>query len=180
MSKPILLKAEPFGSSFKLTIPSEYNRLRVKDMVLNEKITIFQMTPRVRGSKEQRGYLEGAVIWVYANWQYGLDPRKPENHEKARYLFKQDFNYEVVKDKNGNPRRIPVSLKGKHAEALDRYVSWAQENGAPIPNEALYKLWRDQYSTDYQWAHYWDWLEKLGLEHDAHPSAETIKERLKL
>lgn len=178
--KPILLKVEPFGDSFKLTIPSEYNRMRVKDLVRKEKVTLFQMTPRVRASKNQRGYLEGAVIWVYANWQYGLDPRKPETHEQARYLFKQDFNYTVVKDKNGNPRRIPQSLKGKHAEALDTYVTWAQENGAPVPNEQLYKLWRDKYSMEPRWEHYWDFLEELELEHDAMPSSETIKQKLEL
>lgn len=178
--KAILLKAEPFGNSFKLTIPSDYNKLLIKDLVLNQKVSLFEIRPRVRASKNQRGYLEGAVIWVYANWQYGLDPRKPENHEKARYLFKQDFNYEVVKDKHGNPRRIPMSLKGKQVDALDTYVSWAQENGAPVPNEQLYKMWRDKYSMEPKWGHYWDFLEHLGLEHDAHPSAETIKEKLKL
>lgn len=178
--KPILLKAEPYGNSFKLTIPSEYNRLRVKDMVINEKVTLFQIMPRIRASRNQRGYLEGAVVWVYANWQYGLDPRKPENHETARNLFKQDFNYKIVNDRNGNPVRIPESLRNKQTEALDRYTSWAQENGAPIPNEQLYKLWRDKYSMDPRWQNYWDFLEELGLEHDAHPSNETLKEKLKL
>ena len=178
--KPILLKAERVGKSYRLTIPSEYNKLRVRDYVMKEGIQLFQMLPRVRASKSQRGYLEGAIVWVYGNWQYGLDPRVPENHEKARYLFKQDFNYEIVKDKDGNPRRIPMSLKGKHAEALDRYVNWAQENGAPVPNEQLYKLWRDKYSMEPRWEHYWDFLEELELEHDAMPSSETIKQKLEL
>lgn len=178
--KPILLKAEPHGNSFKLTIPSEYNRLRVKDYVVKEKVTLFQMLPRVRASRSQRGYLEGAVIWVYANWQYGLDPRNPETHETARDLFKRDFNYEIVRDREGKPSRIQMSLKGKQTQALDNYVEWAQENGAPVPNENLYKLWRDTYSMEPKWEHYWDFLEQLGLEHDAMPSKETMKQKLQL
>jgi len=148
--------------------------------VREDNVTLFELRPRVRASRKQQGYLEGAVIWVYAKWQYGLDPRNPENHEKARFLFKRDFLFEIIKDKKGNPARVPMSLRNRQTEALDKYVSWAQENGAPVPNEELYKLWRDTYSMEPRWEHYWDFLDQLGLEHDAHPSSETIKEKLKL
>lgn len=178
--KPILLTAEPHKDSFKLTIPSEFNRIRIKELVKNDGVKYFELRPRVRASRKQQGYLEGAVIWVYAKWQYGLDPRKPETHEQARYLFKRDFHYDVVKDKDGKPQRVPKSLRKKHAEALDTYVNWAQENGAPVPNEQLYKLWRDEYSMVPTWEHYWDWLDQLGLEHDAHPTRETIAEKIAL
>jgi len=176
----ILVKAEKIDDSFRLVIPSEYNRILMRKLVKEDGIELFELRPRVRGSRKQRGYLEGAVIWVWAKWQYGLDPRNPETHEQARYLFKQHFLFDVVQDRKGNPRRVPQSLSGKHAEALETYTNWAQENGAPIPNEQLYKLWRDQYSMEPKWEHYWDWLEYLGLEHDAHPSKETIAEKLKL
>lgn len=170
----ILIQAEPHGDTFKLSIPSEYNRLLVKDMVRSGRVTLFELVPRVRGSKKQRGYLEGAVVPAYGLWQYDLDPRQPKNAEKARDLFKYDFNYIVVAGRDKKPRRVPQSLKGKHAEVLDRYTEWAQENGAPVPNEQLYKKWRDEYSMDTRYDNYYDWLAALGLECDAMPSAETF------
>ena len=91
MSK-ILLEASENG----LHIPSEFNRLRVKQMV-KDGTKLFELTPRIRASRKQQGYLEGAVIPAYGKWQYGLDPRKPESAKTARNLFKQDFWYMVVK-----------------------------------------------------------------------------------
>jgi hypothetical protein len=179
MARKILIQAEPFKDSFKLTIPSEYNRAVVKELVLKDKVTLFELNPRIRSSKNQRGYLEGAVIPVYCHWQYGLDPRKPDDIKRARDLFKLDFHYEIVKTKTGEPKKIPVSLRNEQAHVLNKYTEWASENGAPIPNENLYKLWRDHYSMYVRWEHYWDWLDYLGLEHDSMPSAEAIKEKMK-
>lgn len=177
MARKILLQAEPFKDSFKLTIPSEYNRILVKEMVLNRKVRWFELTPRVRSSKSQRGYLEGAVVPVYCYWQYGVDPRQP-SEDKARDLFKLDFWYEIVKKRNGEPEKVMLSWSKRQAEVLDKYTSWAQENGAPVPNEKLYLLWRDTYSMDTRWTHYWDWLDYLGLDHDSMPSQETINQKL--
>lgn len=174
MSK-ILIQAEPHGDSFKLSIPSEYNRLRIKDMVRSGRVNLFELVPRVRASKRQRGYLEGAVVPAYGHWQYNLDPRDPKSSEKARDLFKYDFNSIVVSGRDKKPRRVPQSLKGKHAEMLDKYTEWAQENGAPIPNEKLYKTWRDEYSKDTRWSNYYDWLDALELDVDSMPSLETLK-----
>lgn len=177
MARKILLQAEPFNDSFKLTIPSEYNRLIIKDLVRNQKVRWFELTARIRSSRSQRGYLEGAIVPVYCYWQYGIDPRQP-NEEKVRDLFKLDFWYEIVKKRSGEPEKVMLSWRKQQAEVLDKYTAWAQENGAPVPNEKLYKLWRDTYSMDTRWVHYWDWLDFLGLEHDAMPSAETINQKL--
>lgn len=168
MSK-ILITATEKG----LVIPSEYNRLRVKEMV-KKGTTLFELVPRVRGSKQQQKYLEAAVIPCYAKWQYNLDPQKPESAQIARNLFKQDFHYAVLKDRDGNPKKTLKSLAGCHKEVLDKYTEWAQENGAPIPNENLYKRWRDEYSMDARWRNYHDWLDYLGIEDDAMPSEETF------
>lgn len=170
MANPILIEATENG----LKIPSEYNRARVKQMV-KDGTTLFELTPRIRASRKQTGYLEGAVIFAWAKYQYGLDPRKPENHEKARNLFKQDFWYEVIKDKNGNPKKTVKSLKGSHKEALNNYTDLAEQNGYPIPNEKLYLKWRDEWSMVPQWSDYYNWLDFLGLEEDSMPSAETFK-----
>lgn len=172
MSK-ILIEATDRG----LVIPSEFNRARVKQMV-KDGTKIFELTPRIRASKKQVGYLEGAVIPCYAKWQYDLDPRKPENAETARNLFKQDFWFTIIKDKDSNPKKTIKSLKNGHKEALDKYTQWAQENGAPIPNENLYKTWRDEYSMDLRFANYHDWLAFLELDDDSMPSAELLKAKL--
>jgi hypothetical protein len=169
MSNKILIQASETG----LSIPSEYNRAKVKQLV-KEGVTLFELTPRIRASKKQTGYLEGAVIFAWAKYQYGLDPKNPETHEKARNLFKQDFWFEVIKDRNGNPKKTLKSLSGSHGEALNVYTELATENGYPIPNEKLYLKWRDEYSMETRWSNYYDWLDFLGLEEDSMPSDETF------
>lgn len=169
MANVILIEATENG----LRIPSEYNKARVKQMV-KDGTTLFELTPRIRASRKQTGYLEAAVIPTYAQWQYGLNPRDPKNHETARNLFKQDFHYAVVKDRQGNPKKTMKSLKGCQAEVLNKYTEWASENGAPIPNENLYKTWRDEWSMDTRFSDYYDFLNFLGLEVDSMPSAEQM------
>lgn len=169
MANPILIEATENG----LSIPSEYNKARVKQMV-KDGTKLFELTPRVRASRKQTGYLEGAVVYAWGKYQYGLDPRKPENHEKARQLFKQDFWYEIIKDRNGNPKKTVKSLKNSHRQALDAYMELAPENGYPIPNEKLYLKWRDEWSMDVRFTNYYDWLDFLGLEEDSMPSEETF------
>lgn len=169
MSK-ILIEATEKG----LQIPSEYNKAMVKQMV-KDGVKLFELIPRIRSSRKQQGYLEGAVIPAYGKWQYGLDPRKPDSAEVARNLFKQDFHYTVIKDRNGNPKKTLRSLKGCHREALEKYMELAPENGMPIPNEQLYKTWRDEYSMDLRFTNYYDWLDFLGLEEDSMPSLKALE-----
>ena len=169
MSNKILIQATENG----LTIPSEYNKAKVKQLV-KDGVTLFELTPRVRASKKQTGYLEGAVIYAWAKYQYGLDPRNPETHEKARNLFKQDFWFDVIKDRNGNPKKTLRSLRGHHRDALEAYMDIAPENGYPIPNEKLYLKWRDEFSMDTRWSNYYDFLDFLGLEEDSMPSEEAF------
>ena len=169
----ILIEATEKG----LTIPSEYNRARVKEMVKGG-TKLFELTPRIRSSKKQVGYLEGAVIPAYGKWQYNLDPTIPKHTKVARNLFKQDFWFTVLKDRDGKPKKTTKSLQGFHRQALDAYMELAAENGMPIPNENLYKTWRDQYSMNPKWLNYYDWLDYLGLEVDAMPSAEALNQQL--
>lgn len=176
--KGILVEAKVDGDQFRLVIPSEYNRLRLREMVKHDHITLYELKPRVRASKAQRGYLEGAVIPAYGHWQYQLDPRKPADMKRARELFKLDFHYDVVRDRDGSPKRVPKSLKSSHRDALDAYMQLAPENGMPIPNESLYKTWRDEYSMDTRWENYWDFLDHLGLECDSMPSAQELRRLL--
>lgn len=157
----------------RLHIPSEYNKAKIKELI-KDGVKLFELTPRIRASRKQQGYLEGAVIPAWGHYQYGLDPRKPENAQLARNLFKQDFHYTVIKNRDGNPKKTMKSLKGCHREVLDKYTEWAQENGGVIPNESLYKKYRDEYSMDIRYSNYYDWLNALGLEVDSMPSAETF------
>lgn len=161
-----------------LTIPSEYNKLKVKQWV-KDGVTLFELTPRVRGSRKQQQFLEAAVVPAWAHFQYDIDPRDPSKRELARTLFKQDWNYTVVKDKSGNPRRVAQSLKNRHREVLDRYMNEAPENGFPMPNNELYLMWRDQFSMEPKYADYYDWLDALNLDVDSMPSKETLEEFVK-
>lgn len=161
------------GTPIQLWIPSEWNAQIFRQWQKTD--GYFRIRPVKRQTKQQVKYLEGAVIPCWGKYQYGIDPRNHEMAETARTLFKQDFNHIIIKDVKGNPRRVAQSLKGKHIEVLDKYTEYAKENGYPIPNEDLYKLWRDKYSMDLRWISYWDWLEAVGLEVDTMPSDQTIK-----
>lgn len=172
--KKILVKKNKQGTGFDLG--SDHNRAVFKDWL--QKHDLFEITPRIRGSKAQVRYLEGAVIPAYAHFQYDIDPRDPHQHEIARTLFKQDFHYTIVTDRAGKLRRVARSLKDHHREVLDKYTTWAAENGAPIPNEKLYELWRDEFSMEVRWNSYWDWLHELELAPDAMPSSELVKSKL--
>lgn len=168
MSK-ILIQATEKG----LSIPSEYNKLKVQQMI-KDGTTLFELTPRIRASRKQQGYVEGALIGAWGKYQYDIDPRDPMKRELARTLFKQDWNHVIIKDKDGKPRKVAQSLSGKHKQVLDKYMELAPENGYPIPNNELYIKWRDEYSMMPEWADYWDWLAFLGLEEDSMPSQETF------
>jgi hypothetical protein len=121
-------------------------------------------------TRASRGYLEGAVIPAYCNWQYNIDPRAKGKDEARRYLFKKDFNYEIVERRDGQPQRIPVSTKGIVKQVLDRFTRYAEENGCPIPNPELYKEYKNKWNMDNRFPTYHDFLEFLGLEVDAMPS----------
>lgn len=125
-------------------------------------------------SVASRGYLEGAVIPEYCRWQYGIDPRAKGMATQRRSLFKRDFNYEIVENRQGEPVRAEASSKGLAKEILGKYTRYCEENGCPIPNADLYKYWKDNYSMEKRFAHYFDWLEFLGLETDSMPSQQTL------
>ncbi len=171
MKKPII--ATPNKERTGFHFPSEYNRRVFLDWL--KKYDSFKIEPRARNTRKRRAFLEAAVIPCWGQFNYNLDPRKPENAETARTLFKQDFHYEVVKDRKGQPKRVAKSLADSHADVLEIYTRYAEENGAPIPNPDLYNLWRDQYSSDFRWDNYYDWLTFLELEVDSMPTRECFK-----
>jgi hypothetical protein len=164
--------AQPNKEKTGFYFASEYNRRTFLDWL--KKYEYIEVRPRAKRSKKRQAFLEAAVIPCWGKFNYGLDPLKPSDVEKARMLFKQDFHYEIVKDKSGNPKRIEKSLAGCHADVLDVYTRYAEENGAPIPNADLYKCWRDQFGMDFRFQNYYEWLNFLGLEVDSMPSRETL------
>lgn len=126
-------------------------------------------------TKSSRRYLEGAVMVAYAHWQYGVDPKDKTKHEICRQLFKQDFNYDIETSRNGEPRRVAKSSKNQAKVLLADFTRYAEENGCPIPNAELYKLYKNKWSMDKRFETYHHFLEFLGLEVDAMPSAQTLK-----
>jgi hypothetical protein len=153
--------------------PSEYNRQTFFQWL--KKYKKFAITPDNGESENSRGYLEGAIIPTYCKWQYGIDPRARGKNEQRRFLFKQDFNYEIVNDRKGNPVRSPVSSKGMATKINNTFTEWAEQNGCPIPNPSLFKLWRDKYSGDMRFEEFSDFLSFLELECDAMPSTQTLE-----
>lgn len=152
---------------------SEYNSARLKEWM--KKYKYFEIVPLIGDSPKGRRYLEGAVIPEYIYFQYGIDPRDQQRDEARRYLFKRDFNYEIIKDREGNPAKVPMSSVGKVKELLNEWTEWATENGCRIPNPELYKLYRDKWKVDVRFPTFHDFLTFLGLECDAMPSAQTLK-----
>lgn len=164
--------AEPNKDRSAFHIPSEHSRAQLLDWF--RKYDRFEITPVVDEHVPTRRYLEGAVIPAYAHWQYGIDPTEPGRDEARRFLFKRDFHYEIVKDQQGNPHRVPKSSRGEARAILEHYTRYAQENGAPIPNAALYKLYRGQWAGDPRFDSLHAFLDFLGLECDAMPSDQAL------
>jgi hypothetical protein len=164
--------AQPNKEKTAFFIPSTHSRALLLSWL--KKYKWFEIIPRSNHSRKAQAFLEAAVIPAWGKFNYGLDPRNPETIDKARELFKQDFHYEIVKDKNGNPRKIGLSLKDEHTRVLEKYNDYAAENGAPIPNPELFKMWRDKYSHDERWANFYDWLDAIKLDVDSMPSREVF------
>lgn len=173
--KPINVTINEKKNGFHM--PSEYTRARLAEWM--KKYQWFSIQPIISDSVKKRRYLEGAVIPEYCLFQYGIDPKDPEKDDARRYLFKRDFNYEILKDRNGMPERIPLSTRGKTSALLTTWTQWAEQNGCPIPNADLYKLYRDQWSMDYRFSSYSDFLQYLGISCDAMPSNETLSKLVK-
>lgn len=153
-------------------IPSEHNKAVLKDWMKTYKW--FTITPNIQESPKARRYLEGAVIPEYCLFQYGIDPRDRGKDEQRRFLFKKDFNYEIVTGRDGSPVRAPKSSKGLANQILTNWTEWATENGCKIPNAELYKKYRDEFSMDFRFPTFGDFLDFLGLDCDAMPSNETM------
>ena len=164
---------QPNESRIGLETNSEYAKAHLAEWL--KKFKRFELKPVVSDSKKGRRYLEGAIVVAYCSWQYGVDPREKGLGDMRRALFKRDFHYSIIKDRDENPVRIPLSTIGKVNQVTEKYTTWATENGAPVPNPELFKLYRDKYSMDVRWDCFHDWLAELELECDAMPSAEVFK-----
>lgn len=152
--------------------PSEYNRALLLEWF--KKYKRFKIIPDFEDTIPGRRYLEGAIIPAYCEWQYGINAREKGKDEQRRFLFKRDFNYEIVENRDGNPVRAVLSSKGLASKINDTYTKWASENGAPIPNPKLFKLWRDKWKNDLRFPSFFEFLDFLELECDAMPSSETL------
>lgn len=150
------------------TFGSDYAKARFIDYAKKHPGDPIEIVAGVE-SKKARGYLEAAIIPSYCKHQYGLDPRT-SHPDAMRYLFKTDFAYDIVRDREGIARRVPRSSQGQAVALANLYTEWAVQNGFPVPNAALWKRWKNEFKSDGRYATYWDWLEALGLEEDAGPS----------
>ena len=168
--KPIILTTNEKRNGF--STKSDFIRARLAEWM--KKYQYFELKPRVKDSVNGRRYLEGAVIPAYCEWQYGIPAAELGRGEQRRYLFKRDFHFEIVKNRDGEPTKIPLSTVGLVNDVTTRYTDWAEQNGAPIPNPELFKMWRDQYSMDQRFDGFYDWLHFLGIDESSMPSRETL------
>lgn len=157
-------------------IQSDYNKSLLKDWF--KKYAHFDLIPRVEESKDARSFLEGAVIPSYCKWQYGIMPNDKNRSEQRRFLFKRDFNYEILVNRKGEPVKSPKSSKALASKILKEFTRYAEENGCPIPNPALYKLYRDKWSSDPRFSCFDEFLKFLDLEVDGMPSTEYLEQKL--
>lgn len=153
-------------------IPNEADKQKLTLWL--HKFQAFEITPVTVESIKARKYLHGAVEPSWCKWQYGIDPRDKGLSDQRHFLFMRDFNCEIIKNRKGDPERVPMSSRGKLHDILSTYTRYAEENGAPIPNPELYKLYRDKWRVDFRFPTYHDWLEFLHIEEDAMPSSETL------
>lgn len=163
---------EPNKERNGFSVPSEHNKSLLSDWL--KKYSAFNLEPRINETIESRGFLEGAVVPAYCEWQYGVSAKDLGKSEQRRFLFKSDFNYEILKDRDGNPKKSPVSSKGLAQKVLQTFTRYAEENGCPIPNPDLYKLWKQKWSMDNRFPTYFDFLDFLDLQVDAMPSDQTL------
>ena len=168
--KPLYVKRNDKGNGF--STQSDFTKMKLAEWM--KKYNLFQIVPVVKDSWKNRKYLEGAIVPAYCEWQYEISARESGKSEQRRVLFKRDFHFDIVKNRKGDPIRIPLSTVGEVSDICNRYTEWAQENGAPVPNADLFKLYRDQYGTDIRFECYHDWLDFLGIECDTMPSKEIL------
>lgn len=169
--KEITARANETKNGF--TFPSEYSKALLLEWM--KKYSKFKITPIDTETRKGRRYLEGAIIPEYCSFQYDIDPCELTKDEARRWLFKRDFNYNIIQDREGNPVRIPESSKGKANDLIQAWTQWATENGCKVPNPELYKLWRDKWKVDGRFPTFHEFLKFLKLDCDAMPSAETLK-----
>ena len=158
-----------------LDFGSPNNRARFLEYIRKNPKAKFKIIPQRYESRKMRRYLEGAVVPAYCQWQYEIDPTDTSLRDEARYMFMRDFHYRIINNRKGNPQRVPISSKSEAGPILEKYTNFASENGAPIPNPELFKIWRDKYSMDKRFNTFHDFLEFLNLQCDAMPSRETLK-----
>jgi hypothetical protein len=118
-------------------------------------------------SNDLRRYFEGAIVpQVCESWDW-CDPTNRDDLNACRELLKAEFNGRWVPTPSGGKRKVAMSTKTQKVlrPFLNRVVDWMAEQGIPIPNPELYKLWQKSAPlvTD---GSYRDWLERQGMKPD--------------
>lgn len=128
----------------------------------NPKMT-YRVTAMLPESEHMRGYFEGPLVRAFAEQVY-LIP-KPSN-EKLEQIRDEAKAYFLGVDARETPfGALTVNIKSsKGREQLTKLVENATEyletNGYQVPNNELWKHWRDKYGTEYP--DYDEWREEKG------------------
>lgn len=136
----------------------------------------LRITPDLVESKHLRRYFEGGIIAALCEYTDGYDRRNPADREAMRDLVMREFNGELRHDLHGRTVRVARPSKGREAlnALVERVTDYMAENGIPVPDPALFKRWRDEFSSDV-WDFY-DWLDMHNLRPDGSVRAVELRQ----
>lgn len=161
MANPIIVK----GTENGLRVDSEYHRAKLKEMIANG-TQWFELRPRVRESRKQRGYYHGAICGMFAYFHEGLDHTKAADLEKVHEWLKIEHNGEFVV-MNGKSHKVGKSTKKQLNEGfLERCIDDLVQNyglDEQLLDPAKYCRWRDEIYPHGGPKNYIAYLESLNL-----------------
>lgn len=138
---------------------------RIKELT-KEGVKFFELKPRYKESKKQRGFYHGAICALYAFYHDGLDHRNPSDLERVHEWLKIEFNGEFVTI-NGKANKIGKTTKGElNAGFLERCIEDLVTNyglDEQILDTNKYKHWRDTVYPHGGPGNYIDYLVDLKL-----------------
>ena len=130
-----------------LKLGSDFTRRLFKDFLkknAGERVRIELVLPE---SRNQRGFLEGAMIPLITYSQENMDHRNPDDVRKVRGWLHEEFSNEMVVVA-GKVKTVAKSTKGRKElkEFMEKVLDFMVEQGYQIDalNPEAYKKWRDE------------------------------------
>lgn len=129
----------------KLSMGSEYNRIRFSEFLKKHDGIRFKIDPLTPESNKQRKFFEGGIVALITYYQNNLNYRDTNDLKTVREWLKIEFNGAFI-TLGGKSVKVPMSTKGElNRGFIERVLDWMNENGYQtellLPED--YKKWRD-------------------------------------